>query len=75
MVILLKWSSLLSSVSKFMPKKFYEIDPKDKQSSLFGQLVSYEEEKFYTIGTKTPLMTILALQSFRMRAKVKILVL
>ncbi len=75
MVILLKWSSLQNCVNKFMPKKFYEIDPRDKQSSLFGPLVSYEEEKFYKVCTKTPLMTILALQSFRMRAKVKILVL
>jgi len=27
MVTLMKWSSLQKSVSKFRPKKFYEIDP------------------------------------------------
>ncbi len=48
-------------MSKFKPKKFYEIEPwpyllhytwlarlaRDKHSSLFGPFVSYEEEKFF----------------------------
>jgi len=48
-------------MSKFKPKKFYEIEPwpyllhysklarlaRDKHSSLFGPFVSYQEEKFF----------------------------
>jgi hypothetical protein len=60
MVTLIQWSSLPNSVSKFTPKKFYEIDPRLKRFAkrtdtsvfcLFVLIVIDKEKMFHNIVT------------------------